>query len=263
MRWLVVVLATLVASPALAFEGEIDARSVGNARGGAITFKIRVSKKRDVRMDTAMTGPEMHRASYIKPATGKYNYALDHDRKQATKIPKETVKNMAKQGQSAKGGKRTNIKVEKLGTEKVAGQMTRHVRIVDEDDGHTADVWLSDQYPASLWHAVFSAGDDKARGPSGGWGELVQRQYGVKPGFVMKVVSTGRDGTKGGIEVTRMQRKKVPTDAFKVPPGYELVEAPVMPSGMPNMKAPTTQEEAEKMRDEWMQKMKEMQEQQR
>ena len=36
-----------------------------------------------------------------------------------------------------------------------------------------------------------------------------------------------------------------------------------VPAGMPNMKAPATQEEAEKMRDEWMEKMKEMQKQQR
>jgi hypothetical protein len=144
-----------------------------------------------------------------------------------------------------------------------AGQMTRHVRIVDKDGGHTADVWLSDRYPASLWRDVFSGGDEKASGPSTGWSKLVQREYGVKPGFVMKALSKGKDGKKAGLEVTRMQTKKVPAGAFKVPPGYKVVETPTMPGGLSNMKAPTTQEEAEKMRDEWMQKMKEMQEQQR
>ncbi len=37
----------LTAAPALAFEGEIDAKSIGNA-DGSVVFKIRVSKKGDV-----------------------------------------------------------------------------------------------------------------------------------------------------------------------------------------------------------------------
>jgi len=263
MRWSIVLLVTLLASHASAFEGEIDARSVGDTGAGSITFQVRVSKRGDVRMDTVTKAPEAHRASYIKPATGKFNYALDHERKQAMKISKETVKNAMKQGQGEKVGKKANIEVQKIGTEKIAGQMTRHVRIIDKDDGDTADVWLSDRYPASLWHDVFSSGDEKASGPSTGWSKLVQREYGVKPGFVMKAVSKDEDGKKAGLEVTRMQAKKVPAEAFKVPAGYKVVEMPTMPSGLPNMKAPTTPEEAEKMREEWMQKMKEMQEQQR
>lgn len=268
MRWSIYALVLLFASPASAFEGEIDAKSIGDPGSGSVTFQIRVSKKGDVRLDTSTKGPssKSQRASYIKPAAGKYNYALDHDQKQATKIPKETVAKLMKEGQDASSGKRgkkANVDIKKLGTEKIAGQTTRHLRIIDKDEGHTADLWLSDQYPASLWHDIFSAGNAQDGGPSGAWSQTVKREYGIKPGFVMKMSSKGKDGRRGGLEVTRMQKKKVSPKAFVLPPGYEVVEVPTMPSGMPNMKAPQTQEEAEKMREEWMKKMKEMQEQQR
>jgi hypothetical protein len=73
----------------------------------------------------------------------------------------------------------------------------------------------------------------------------------------MKMVSKDKGGKKSGLEVTRMQAKKVAAGNFAVPPGYQVQEIPEMPSGVPNMKMPTTKEEAEKMRDEWMKKMQE------
>lgn len=263
MRCTIYAFVMLIASPALAFEGDIDARSIGDT--GSVTLQIRVSKKGDVRMDTSMTGPDSkpHRASYIKPAAGKYNYALDHAQKQAMKIPKENLAKATNGRQGAKQGKKAKVAVKELGRETIAGQTTRHLRIVDKDEGDTAELWLSDQYPATLWHSIFSAGNDQTNNASRGWSRAMEREYGIKPGFVMKMLSQGKDGKKSGLEVTRMQKKKVSPDAFALPPGYEVVEMPVMPSGIPSVKAPTTQEEAEKLRDEWMEKMKEMEKQQR
>ena len=265
MRLILGLFVLLFASPASAFEGEIDARSIGATGSGPVTFKIRVSKKGDVRMDTSTKGPDSktHRGSYITPATGKYNYALDHERKQATKIPKETVEKLMKDAQGGEKGKKANVEIKKLGSEKVAGKSTRHIRIIDKDEGHTADMWLSDQYPSELWHRIFSGSSGGRDGGPGQWSRVVQREYGVKPGFVMKMLSKGKDGQRSGLEVTRLQKKKVSPGAFAIPRGYEVVEMPAMPSGMPSMTAPKTQEEAEKMREEWMKKMEEMQKQQR
>ena len=75
----------------------------------------------------------------------------------------------------------------------------------------------------------------------------------------MKMVSEGKDGQRGGLEVTRMQKKNVAANKFVVPPGYEVTEVPDMSGGLPSMKMPTTKEEAEKMRDEWMKKTQEQQ----
>ena len=67
------------------------------------------------------------------------------------------------------------------------------------------------------------------------------------------------DGKKAGLEVTRIQQKKVPSNKFTVPSSYQTSSAPDV-AGMPtDMKMPTTPEEAEKMREEWMKKMQQQQ----
>ncbi len=43
MRWLLGLFVILTAAPALAFEGEVDAKSIGNAEAGAVEFRIYVS----------------------------------------------------------------------------------------------------------------------------------------------------------------------------------------------------------------------------
>lgn len=261
MRWILGLLVLFTATPALAFEGEIDAKSIGDASAGAVEFQIFVSKGGDVRLDTTAksSGRKASRASYVKPAKGKYDYALDHDRKQATKIPKDMIKKMTQGQPGAEDGKKANIEIKKLGTDKVAGQSVRHLRVIDKDEGSTADLWLSDRYPAKLWQKIFSSGGDAGRKSNSGWTQIMEKEYGFKPGFVMKMLSKDKGGQKSGLEVTRMQEKKVAASKFAVPPGYQVQEMPEMPSDVPNMKMPTTKEEAEKMRDEWMKKMQEQQ----
>lgn len=261
MRWLLGLLVMLITTPALAFEGEIEAKSIGNTASGVVEFRIYVSKKGDVRTDISAGSPDgkTHRVSHIKPAKGKYNYALDHARKQATKIPKDTLTRMTQGEQGQEKGKKANVEVKKLGTAKVAGQTTRHVQVIDKDDGHTADLWLSDRYPVMLWQTVFSLGGNEGKSPTSVWTEVAEKQYGFKPGFIMKMVSEGEDGQRSGLEVTRMQEKKVAASKFTLPPGYEVTEVPDMSGGLPSMKMPTTKEEAAKMRDEWMKKMQEQQ----
>jgi hypothetical protein len=261
MRWFVALVVMLTAAPALAFEGEVDAKSIGNAEGGVVDFKIQVSKKGDVRINTSTKGPDgkTHRGSYIKPATGKYNYALDHDQKQATRIPKDTIRKMTKSQAGQNKGKKPNVVIKKLGTDKVAGQSTRHIQVIDKDEGHTAELWLSDRYPAKLWTNVFSFGGSEGQSPSDQWTKIMEKEYGFKPGFIMKMLAKDKGGETGGLEVTRMKEGKVAAKEFVLPPGYEVVDVPEMPSGMPSMKMPTTQEEAEKVREEWMKKMQQQQ----
>ncbi|MGB5547529.1 MAG: hypothetical protein WBM74_13225, partial [Polyangiales bacterium] len=52
MRWLIGFLVLFIAAPALAFEGEIEAKSIGDASSGAVNFQIYVAKNGDVRIDT-------------------------------------------------------------------------------------------------------------------------------------------------------------------------------------------------------------------
>lgn len=258
MGWLVGFFVLLTAAPALAFEGEIEAKSIGDASSGAVNFQIYVARNGDVRIDTEARSSrgQTNRASYLKPAKGKYDYALDHERKQATKIAKDTITKITQNQTEKQKSDKPNVEVRNLGTAKVAGQSTRHVRVIDKDEGSTADLWLSDRYPAKLWQTIFSFGGE---GQSSQWTRILEKQYGFKPGFVMKMLSKDKGGQQGGLEVTRMQAKKVAAGTFEVPPGYKVTEVPAMPDGIPNMKMPTTPEEAEKMREEWMKKMQEQQ----
>ena len=261
MRWLCSLAVLLTTSPAYAFEGEIDAKTIGD--GAPVNLQIYVSERGDVRMDSTSKDPDgnVQRASYIKPTKGKYNFTLDHDRKVATKVPKDALAHMTGASSGDEDAK-PNVEVKKLGTETVAAQKTRHIRVIDKDDGDTADFWLSDRYSVKLWETVFGVGGTAGRGSSGQLTQVLGKHYGLKPGFVMKVESTTEGGQRGGLEVTRIQKKKVPSSRFVVPTGYSVAELPGLPGGATQMKTPANQEEAEKMREEWLKKMQEMQKKQ-
>lgn len=262
MCWIVGLLVMLTAAPALAFEGEIEAKTFGDASGNDAEFAIYVSDKRDVRMDATAKSRrgKASRVSFIKPAKGKYDFMIDHDKKQAVKIEKGMAMGAAKANPvREKATKKDNIEIKQLGTATVAGQATRHVQIIDKDNGQVSDFWLSDRYPMTMWQNVFAFDANAAQSPTGAWARVAERQYGFKPGFIMKMVSTDKRGAKSGLEVTRMEEKKVAPDKFAIPSGYEVVTMPSMPAGNPTMQMPTTKEEAEKMRDEWLKKMEEEQ----
>jgi len=72
MRSLLILLVMLTAAPALAFEGEIDAKSIGDAPHQE-KFAIYISNAGDVRMDTSSKSRrgKTQRVSYIKPANGR------------------------------------------------------------------------------------------------------------------------------------------------------------------------------------------------
>ncbi|MGB5812889.1 MAG: DUF4412 domain-containing protein [Polyangiales bacterium] len=227
------------ATPASAFEGEIDAKATGESKDEVVDFTIFVSKKGDTRIDTTTKGRRGNtsRTSYIKPATGKSDYIVDHSKKQAIGMPKSMIRKMAEQQQSG-GNSKPNVEVKKLGTETVAGQPTRHVQIIDKDTGDISDVWMTDRYPVTLWQQAFSMGSVSATSPTGEWTRLAKETYGVKPGFFMKMVSKSKRGASSSLEVMRIEDKRVAPDTFKVPPGYKSTMMPDM-SSMQNMQAPS------------------------
>lgn len=259
MRWLLSLVVLLAAAPALAFEGEIEAKTFGDTSGNDVEFQIYVSDKRDVRVDTTSKDRrgKPRRLSYLKPAKGKYDYMIDHDEKQAVKVSKDAVVGLTKTDPADERRPDDNIEVEELGTAMVAGQKTRHVRVTDKRTGEASNFWMSDRYPATMWQNVFSMRGNRGESSTAEWAQMAERQYGVKPGFIMKMMAKDKRGKERGLEITRMEEKKVAADKFTIPAGYEVATMPDTPAGSPAMKRPTTKEEAEKMRDEWMKKMQE------
>ena len=261
MRVLLSLIVILTAAPALAFEGELDAKTFGDASGNEVAFTIYVSGKRDIRMDATQKARrgKPRRVSYIKPAQGKYDFMVDHDKKQAVKVPKDSVAAVAKGGSPGEPPTGNHVEVKELGAATVAGQPTRHVRVTEKDTGEVSDFWFSDRYPASMWQNLFAFDAGATQSPTSEWAQIAERAHGVKPGFIMKMELTPKRGAKRGIEITRLQEKKVTPDKFGIPSGYAVVTFPTMPAGTSTMTPPTTREEAERMRDEYLKQMEQEQ----
>ena len=107
-------LAMLVASPALAFEGELRAR-LSSQQGVAAKIVAQYGKGGDVRMDIRSTDPNGKSATSttIMPAKGESYYSIAHDQKVTLEIPYSTL---AATSQQVKGtGDAANLVVKKLG----------------------------------------------------------------------------------------------------------------------------------------------------
>jgi Domain of unknown function (DUF4412) len=253
MRTLVLIIALAVSTPAMAFEGEIQLKGTDAGASGLEAMKVLVSKDGDVSMEMITKGSDgaTRNVTYLKPSNGRYNYMLDHKRKLALQVPKDTFDGVAKSSQPDTELENANLEVEKLGHESVAGHATRHIRITDKDTGDISELWLSDKYSARLWSQVMGFGDNTSNDPMESWNKAAAK-FGFKPGFPMKVVNRDRRGTQSSLEVVKIAARKVAGESFFLPADYDVREMH-RPSGGANgtpVEAPTTGRVDEKTRDE-------------
>ena len=221
---LVVFVAMLLASPALAFEGELKAR-LSSEQGVAARVHARYAKTGDVRMDIRSTSADGQgtTTSTIMPAKGKVYYTIAHERKLIVEMPYSAL--AATSQQVTGSADDPNLEVEKLGKETVSGVETRHVRVVDKRDGTIIDLWLTQKYPADLWTRAFRgrnlglelSDDERAR---------AMKKYGVKPGFSMKMRVQQALGVPVVFLVEEVKPGPQPPSAFSLPEGYERIERP-------------------------------------
>lgn len=215
-------LAMLVASPALAFEGELRA-SLSSQQGVAAKIVAQYGKGGDVRMDIRSSDPNGNSATAttIMPAKGDSYYSIAHDQKVILEIPYSTL---AATSQQVKGsGDAANLVVKKLGKEVVSGVETQHVRIIDQDNDAIIELWLTQKYPADLWTRAFRgrnlglemSDDERAK---------AMLKYGVKPGFSMKMRVEQAGGVPVVFLVERIARGAVPPTTFELPKGYRRIE---------------------------------------
>jgi hypothetical protein len=226
MRAVLVYLAvTLLASPALAFEGELDAK-LSSDQGVAANVRARYSKAGDVRMDIRSIGEDgqtMH-ATTILPAEGPSYYTVAPAQKLIVEMPYSTL---ADTSQQVKGsGESANLEIKKLGKEMISGVQTRHIRIIDRDNNAIIDLWLTQKYPADLWtrafrgrHLGLEVSDDERT--------KAMRKYGVEPGFSMKMRVDQAGGVPVVFLVEKIKRGPVPPSVFALPEGYKRVKGPV------------------------------------
>lgn len=217
----------LLASPALAFEGELRA-SLSSEQKVAARVRARYSKDGDVRMDIRSKDDQGQPIAMttIMPATGESYYTISHAQKVIMEIPYSTLADTSRQVKGS--GDSANLEVEKLGKATVSGVLTEHVRIVDADNDAVIDLWLTQKYPADLWTRAFR-GRNLGLEMSDVERTKAMKKYGVEPGFSMKmrVVQTG--GVPVVFLVERVQRGPVPASVFAFPPGYRRVKGPAAP----------------------------------
>ena len=215
----------MLASPALAFEGEVRA-TLSSQGGVAARVRAVYAQNGDVRMDIRSSDADGQPvvSTMIMPAEGNLYYTLAPTQKLVIEMPYETL---AATSQQVKGsGDDANLEVTKLGSETVSGIETRHVRIVDRDNDAVIDLWLTEKYPSDLWTRAFRgrnlgleiSDDERAK---------AMKRYGIEPGFSMKMRVEHTGGVPVVFLVERVRRGTVPAAEFTVPAGYKRVRGPL------------------------------------
>lgn len=225
---LICIAVALFASPALAFEGELQAR-LSSKQGVAAKVRARYSKAGDVRMDITSTGEDGQPmlATTIMPAKGESYFTIAPAQKLIVEMPYAAL---ADTSQQVKGSADANLVVKKLGKEMVSGVQTRHVRIIDKDNDAVIDLWLTQKYPADLWTRAFR-GRNLGLEMSDDERTKAMKKYGVEPGFSMKMRVDQAGGVPVVFLVEKVERGPVPPSVFALPEGYQRVKG--TPSAQP------------------------------
>jgi hypothetical protein len=217
-------LVMLCASPALAFEGVLEA-SLSSEQGVAAQVRARYSKTGDVRMDIQSQDENGQplQATTIMPAKGKSYYSIAHDQKVIVEMPYSALATTSRQVTGS--GDSANLEIKKLGKEMVSGVATQHVRVIDEDNRAVIDLWLTQKYPADLWTRAFR-GRNLGLEMSDDERSKAMKKYGIKPGFSMKMRVEQAGGVPVVFLVKKIERAPVPAEVFSLPEGYKRVQGP-------------------------------------
>ena len=213
----------LLASPALAFEGLLEA-SLSSEQGVAAEVSARYSKAGDVRMDVKSKDADGQPVlmSTIMPAKGSSYYSIQHAQRIIIEVP---YSKLAETSQQVTGsGDNANLEIEKLGKATVSGVPTEHVRVIDKDNEAVIDLWITQKYPADLWTRAFR-GRNLGLEMSDDERTKAMKKYGVKPGFSMKMRVEQAGGVPVVFLVKKIERGPVPAEVFSLPDGYKRVQS--------------------------------------
>jgi hypothetical protein len=213
----------LVASPALAFEGLLEA-SLSSEQGVAAEVSARYSKAGDVRMDVTSKDAEGQPVlmTTVMPATGSVYYSIQHAQRIIVEVPYSKLVDTSHQVSGS--GDNANLEIKKLGRATVSGVPTEHVRVIDKDNDAVIDLWLTQKYPADLWTRAFR-GRNLGLEISDDERTKAMKKYGVKPGFSMKMRVKRTGGVPVVFLVKKIERVPVPAEVFSLPDGYKRVRA--------------------------------------
>jgi len=220
-RILTITLAALTAEPALAFEGilKLKLQQQGQAPQKILFY---ANRSGDLRLEigsqaSSATGGMIMILSKSKHAT----YILLAAQKQYIEGPAPDMKTAQTQATHLDIDR---YRITKLGTAKVAGDMTTKIRVVDTRENTSVNVWLSRdlvfQDLASLWGQNHGGMVNQEM-------LALLKQKGIPAGFPLRMEGKDKQGRTVSMEVTTLQRKKLPPSLFLPPAGYKPAADPL------------------------------------
>ncbi|MBC8044959.1 MAG: DUF4412 domain-containing protein, partial [Rhizobacter sp.] len=224
MRKLIFSLAMLccyAASAFAQFEGEIDMKTT-SSQGGNGTSKIKVSKAGDFRIDASMTMPmkmgnaaepmAMQMTMLKKKSAPDVMLMLNDKQKTYSEIDLKKMQEMS--AKTAPEG----YAVTKLGTEKILGYTCEHVKLTKSGSKSGVaemEMWLAKDVAS---YELYMQMQGQQAGFAGTEMGKALKAAGVE-GFPVKSIAGGGNYAVT-TEITKIEKKSVPSSAFEIPAGY-------------------------------------------
>jgi hypothetical protein len=215
----------LAAAPALAqFEGEITMKMT--MREGSGTGRSYVSMK--------MT-------TLVKTSNPSLVYLINDASKSYTEIDS---RKMREEAEKHRGKKKETWTVKKLGREAVNGYSCEHVLIVQDEDARSEMEWWTSKDVAGLSYESMRA--LVRRGGESDEGILKALRDAGADGLVVKMVTKekGNPTPVMTMELTKVEKKSLPSSLFEIPAGYTKQEG--MMGAASVMAGPEAQEQMKK-----------------
>ncbi|MGE5345073.1 MAG: DUF4412 domain-containing protein [Acidithiobacillales bacterium] len=236
------------------FEGEADLKitATGERANVTGTGKTYVSKV-GWRSEMEISSPEMAKATGGQPMRMvSFGRLSDPDKVYMVNDRMRTyaVLDSKKMHEMAKSTKKQEPKyvIKKLGRETVAGLPCENYQITQEGKKDTFEACMSKEFMSGDWMRAIARG---RRGESDFLQKL--REAGLE-GYPIRFTSTDPDVKRSWtMELTKVERRPIPSSMFEVPPGYKETSMMGMMAQTPEQAK--QMEEAQKRMEEAMKKM--------
>ena len=205
------------------FVGEMDMRV--SSKDTNVTTTIAYGKGGAVRVDSKipdpMSGKEVTTTLILKD--GMVTTLMHDQRKYIT----------MRQPNSAQTGKEDDYdssrwEVKKLGTKRLHGYTTQHVRVVDKKEKSTSELWIAPAIDYETMAQMFRKDPNAQRTQKM---LAIFKKYDIKPGFPLKMTGTDQSGKTFTMEVTRIVKGKQSASKFRPPKGYAKFDTPSFGGG--------------------------------
>lgn len=183
---------------------------------GTVASRISVRDNGDSRVDTEGGGVGQQVSMLRWHDAPTRVVQLLHGEKEWVELPAQAVGAAEPEGPTELP---KPIDVKRVGREKIAGIGTEHLQLREQPNGAVVDVWMTRDIvvDGAFFLVAPELANDRRFGDA-----LTRRGFG---GYPMKVVSS-EAGHTVTVTTVKVEKKKLPTDLFEIPKGYNQAPPP-------------------------------------